>query len=86
MTRQYTILLDESRAGVVSGRAKVTEQGAKIIWAAYDSLHGSSTQSMDRREERGGICWLSEINFWKSIGKLPIDFNWKDYEIKQVVA
>lgn len=57
---------------------KITEAGAKIIWKAYTDCHGMS-QTMQRREARGGIAHESEINYWKKAGYLPANFNFKDY-------
>lgn len=59
---------------------RITEEGAKIIWVAYQSLF-NNTQTMERREERGCIAYISEIKHWHKIGKLPKDFDWKKYII-----
>lgn len=80
MEKKYHILLDEKHIGMKTGLATISEEGALVIYAVYIKLHGN-TQSMDRREERGGICWLSEINGWIDAGHLPKDFDWKKYEI-----
>ena len=82
MEKIYHILLDEKHTGMRTGLATISEEGALIIYAAYIKLYGTY-QSMDKREERGGICWLSEINGWINDGHLPKDFNWKKYEIEQ---
>lgn len=74
----YRIILDEKSVGVRSGTAYITEEGAKIIWAAEMYRF---QQTMERREERGGICWLSEIKWWIKKELLPKDFNWKTYQM-----
>ena len=76
----YRILLDEKHTGMVSGIGHISEEGAKFIYAAYITQFGTY-QSMERREERGGICWLSEIKMWIKQGLLPDDFDWKKYEV-----
>lgn len=82
MKDTYTIIIDSPiKKGISKGTVSITREGALIIGAAYAKLYGN-TQSMDRREERGGICWLSEIDYWKSQGALDKNFNWKDYEVK----
>ena len=80
MVKTYTIIIKHSEY------VKITEEGAKIIWAAYTKLYGTQSQTMDRREERGGVCHLSEIDYWKGQGALDKDFNWKDYEVKEEEA
>lgn len=59
-------------------RAKITEEGAKIIWKAYIDCCGNA-QTMEQREARGGIAHDSEIEYWKKKGYLPADFDFKDY-------
>ena len=76
---KYRIILDEKSQGVRSGQVFITEEGAKIIWAAYEKLFGAFGQSMKKRESRGGICWLSEISGWKKQGALAHDFDYTDY-------
>ena len=79
--KKYRIILDTEIPGKRSGQVFITEEGAKIIWAAYEALFNkySSGQSMETRESRGGICWLSELNSWKKQGVIDPDFDYNDY-------
>lgn len=61
-------------------RHKVSEQGALLIWAAYHKLYGNC-QTMERRQERGGIAWVSEIAGWIERGALPKGFDWTQYKV-----
>ncbi|MCK5607131.1 hypothetical protein KAR91_34930 [Candidatus Pacearchaeota archaeon] len=79
MGNKYRIILDEKHNGVRSGEAHITEEGAKILWAAYEKLFGKGGQSMDDRERRGGVCWLGEIDYFKRSKALDQDFNYKDH-------
>lgn len=56
----------------------ITEEGANIIWAAYVKLYGNC-QTMENREKRGGVCWLSEIDHFKKEGALDQDFDYTKY-------
>jgi len=82
MAKTYRILLDSEHIGKASYIVPITEEGALILWSVYEKLNPHANQSMERREERGGICWLSEINWWKKQGALPQDFNWEDYKVE----
>ena len=82
MEKVYTILLDEKVTSMVSGKAYISEEGAKVVHAVYEKLHGPM-QSLERRQERGGVCWLSEIKGWMERGHLPSDFDWKVYEVEK---
>lgn len=64
----------------VTGRCFINETGSEIIWSAYTQLHGNK-QTKDQREKRGGICWVSELDYWKATGALPSDFDYKKYEV-----
>lgn len=59
-------------------RIKINNEGANIIWAAYHKLYGNC-QTMDRREDRGGIAYVSEIDHFKKAGALDKDFDYKNY-------
>lgn len=79
-TAEYRIILDRKREGVCDGIGYINVEGAKLLWAAYTGFsRGLSSQTMEQREKRGGICWLSEIELWKKQGLLPENFNWTDY-------
>lgn len=78
---QYTVMVDSRRNGFCDEKINITKEGALIIWGAYEKLYGQC-QTMDTREGRGGICYSSEIDHWKSQDALPEDFNWKDYIVK----
>ena len=81
MGKIYRILLDTpDRKGISTGHGYITKEGALIIWSAYEKLFGKHCQKMETRESRGGVCWLSEIDYFKSMNALPQDFNWKKYE------
>lgn len=58
----------------------ITLEGAKIIYEAYTRQFGNSSQTMDRREERGGIAHLSEIEKWKEQKFLSKEFDWTIYK------
>ena len=77
----YKIMLDPKRPGIKEGTAYISEVGARIIWDAYKSNFPGVSQTMERRNERGGIAWLSEINSWIKSGHLPPDFDLNDYLI-----
>ena len=79
---KYRIILDEKHQGVRSGQVFISEEGAKIIWAAYEKLWGKNGQSMDERENRGGVCWLSEIDYFKDQGALDKEFDYNDYKLE----
>ena len=79
MGDKFRIILDEKHMGVRSGQVFITEDGAKLIWTAYENLYGKSGQTMDQRENRGGICWLSELDYWKNLGELDKDFDYKEH-------
>ncbi len=64
-------------------RIPITEQGAVIIWGAYIEMNKGEGQSIERREARGGIAHLEEIELWKEKGFLPKDFDWRNYEVKE---
>lgn len=74
-------MLDPNLPGRKDGVVCVSEEGALIIWAAYKANFPSVSQTMERREERGGICWLSEIESWKKSGHLPSDFEYTQYVV-----
>jgi hypothetical protein len=78
---EYRIILDRKVVGLKNGTGYITEEGAKIIYDAYVKMWGCS-QTMERREERGGIAWLSEIVMFREKGFLPKDFNWMDYMVR----
>lgn len=73
----YTIIDNRPEKGI-RNRIKITAEGANIIWAAYIKLYGNC-QTMDRREARGGVCHLSEIDLFKKEGALDINFDYKTY-------
>ena len=75
----YRIILDEKHSGMRSGQIFITEEGAKIIWAAYEKLFGKNSQSMETRESRGGVCWLSEIDYFKEMKALNKNFDYTEY-------
>lgn len=77
----YRLMLDPDTMGRKTGIAYISEEGAKIIWAAYQSCFPGQPQTMEQREARGGICWLSEIRYWKEGGHLSKDFNLNDYRV-----
>ncbi len=79
MKEIYTIMIDSKRKGICEERVKISRTGALKIWEAYEKLYGKYCQTMDKREGRGGICWESEIDYWKGQNALSRDFNWKDY-------
>jgi len=82
MNKIYTILLDSiENKGICKGRIFITEIGAKTIWSAYEKLYGKNCQTMESRQKRGGVCWLSEIDYFKKENVLSKDFNWKDFEV-----
>lgn len=81
MEKTYRIIIDTpEKKGISKGKIDITEEGALIIWAAYSTLYGY-VQTMETRESRGGICWLSEIDYWKNQGVLAKDFNFEDYKV-----
>lgn len=80
MEKKYTILMDTKHNGSVNSRFYITEEGANIIWNAYKTMFRSESQTMDRREQRGGIAWLSEVNMWKEKGYLPTNFDLENYK------
>lgn len=61
-------------------RIKINNEGANIIWAAYYKLWGNC-QTMDKREDRGGIAYVSELDYMKNEGALDKDFDYKNYLI-----
>ena len=77
----YTLLLDEKHTGMLTGRFKISKEGADIIWAAYISMWGGS-QTLDQRENRGGFMWLSEVKGFIESKYLDKDFDYKQYEVK----
>lgn len=79
----YKIMIDSKSPGVQSDTVFISDAGAMIIWDAYLLNFPGATQTMQRRNERGGIAWLSEIESWKKQGLLPTDFNYKDYVINE---
>lgn len=82
--KKYRIILDtEERTGHRVGQVFISEEGALKIWAAYEKLYGKNCQSMDQRESRGGICWLSEIGYWKGLGGLDKDFDYTLYQVDE---
>lgn len=68
------------QSGDAYTKYNITEEGAKLIWAAYEKLYGRY-QTMERREERGGICYTGEIELWIKEGALPKDFDWTIYKV-----
>lgn len=74
----YRIIDDSEKMGICKGYIPINEEGANIIWAAYVKAFGNC-QTMQRREERGGICWMSELDHLKRLGTLNKDFNYKNY-------
>lgn len=80
--KTYRIIGDRPK-NLYSDREKffINEEGAKIIWKAYSDQFGDS-QSMERREERGGICYLSELRQWIGMGLIPKEFDYKNYLIE----
>jgi len=80
--KTYRILMDTEINGRSEGTVQISEKGANKIWSAYEKLYGENCQSMETREGRGGICWLSELDFWKGQDALPQDFDYNDYLIE----
>lgn len=78
---KFKIILDPNRCGSEEGTAYISEAGALIIWAAYLANFPGATHTMERRNNRGGIAWLSEIEAWKSKGYLPPDFDYTQYVV-----
>jgi len=64
-----------------TAKIEISEEGAKIIWSAYEKLFGKYCQPMDTRESRGGICYTSEIENWKKQKALPSDFDFMKYTV-----
>ena len=60
---------------------KIDDEGSNIIWAAYEKMFGKNCQSMDRREARGGIAYLSELDLFKKEGALDKDFDYTKHII-----
>lgn len=83
MAKKYRILLDRKIVGKCDGVGYIDEEGAKILWEAYCAmfLPPNTFETMERREERGGICWLSEIKLFKDKGILDNYFNWTHYQV-----
>lgn len=79
--KTYRIMMDPEKMGIKTSIAKISKEGAEIIWKAYSDQFGDS-QTMDGREDRGGIVWLSELNAWIRRGLLPNDFDWTKYQIQ----
>lgn len=75
--KTYTIIDNQPEKGI-RRRIKISEDGARIIWAAYVKLYGNC-QTMEKREERGGVCHLSEIDHFKKEGALSLDFDYTKY-------
>ena len=75
----YKIMIDPVIVGRQDDVALISEEGAKILWHAYKSKFPSAGQTMERRNERGGICWLSEIKSWAKEGYLPADFDFDEF-------
>ncbi|HDY88611.1 MAG TPA: hypothetical protein ENH82_10955 [bacterium] len=81
--KNYRIIIGhEDRNILGKSHYHITKEGAEIIWKAYTNLFGEYGQTMDRREERGGVCWLQEIDLFKKEGVLIDSFDWKDYEVE----
>lgn len=78
--RTYRVILESGLAGKSNGTASISERGALLIWAAYEKAWGRS-QTMERRENRGGIAWEGEISELIERKLLPKDFQWRDYEV-----
>jgi hypothetical protein len=81
---EYRVLLDRKVVGQKDGVVYITEEGALLIWEAYNKMFPTAGQTMEQRERRGGICWLSEIRMWREKGFLPDSFDWTDYMIRFV--
>ena len=82
IVKAYRIILDEKHPGMISGQVFISEEGAKIIWAAYEKLFGKGGQSMETRESRGGVCWFSEIDYFKDRGALDKEFDYNDHKLE----
>lgn len=78
----YTVLLNPN-GGYPEGWQKITDEGAHIIWDAYKKVNPYGHQTIDRREERGGFMYTSEIEDFILNGQLPSDFDWKAYIFKE---
>lgn len=79
----YRIMIDAKSLGRLDEYVEITKEGATILWDAYQKAHPGGRQTMERRNERGGVCWLSEILDWKTRGFLPADFNWEKYRVQR---
>lgn len=78
---KFRIMLDPNKCGTKEGTAYISNEGAIIVWGAYMAMFPCVTQTMEQRNERGGIAWLSEIEGWKKSGHLPPDFDYTQYVI-----
>lgn len=77
----YKIMLDPIVCGRNDQTIYISQEGAEIIWSAYKANFPGQPQTMGQRNNRGGVCWLSEINGWKKSGFLPQDFDYKRFEV-----
>ncbi len=62
----------------------ITEEGARIIYDAYNSIH-PNCNTFDRFWERGGTTIL-EISHFRDKGALPKDFMWTPYMIRECIS
>lgn len=84
MSKTYRVIDNTTVKDKPYGTAKIeiSEEGAIIIWSAYEKLYGKYCQAMDTRENRGGICYTSEIENWKKQKALPNDFDFMNYAVQ----
>lgn len=78
LIKTYRVLIDRKRIGQVDSILYIDEKEANLLWMAYMKQNPHSTQTMDRREQRGGICWWSEIKMWKKNGSIEPYFKLKE--------
>jgi len=62
----------------ITGEIFINEKGSDIIWKAYSNLWPND-KNKEHRETTGYVCWIGELENWKSQGILPADFNYKEY-------
>lgn len=78
--KTYTILVGEPGS---TSEVRINEEGAKIIWQAYESMPGGhGAQTMEERQARGAIAYAIEIELFKKEGYLPKDFDYKKYIVE----
>lgn len=75
-------MMDPKRDGNTEGIIYINEEGAELVWDAYDSSEFQIVPELYQLEKGGGICYMSQIKRWIKMKLFPTGFNILRYTLE----